>query len=120
MSLRRRIAAATALSVAAVAIAVGIVGYVSTRSHLIGEIKSELRARSARYRRAHRAGAPQLLPFAGRQGQSAAPGRQAAIPPGPALGRAPGYFQFVYPHPKVVAPLAAKPQPHLAPPVPAL
>src|SRR5258707_3095378 len=106
MSLRRRIAAATALSVAAVAIAVGIVGYVSTRSHLIGEIKSELRARSARYRRAHRAGAPQLLPFAGRQGQSAAPGRHAAIPPAPGLCGAPRYIQLLQPGGKVGAPMS--------------
>jgi two-component system, OmpR family, sensor histidine kinase MprB len=111
MSLRRRIAAATALSVAAVAIAVGIVGYVSTRSHLIGEIKSELRARTAPYLRAHRGGALRLRPFAGRQGLSA--GRQAAIPPGPALGGAPGYFQFVYPDGKVVAPIGGKAQLHV-------
>lgn len=113
MSLRRRIAAATALSVAAVAIAVGVVGYVSTRSHLIGEIKSELRARAAPYLRAHPAGALTLLPFAGRQGRSPASGRLATIPPGPALGGAPGYFQFVYPEGKVVAPMGGKAQLHV-------
>jgi two-component system sensor histidine kinase MprB len=113
MSLRRRIAAATALSVAAVAVAVGVVGYVSTRSHLIGEIKSELRARAAPYLRAHPAGQLRLLPFARRQGRSPAAGRQAAIPPGPTLGGAPGYFQFVYPDGKVVAPMGGKAQLHV-------
>ena len=46
MSLRRRIAGAAALAVAAVAVAVAVIGYVSTRSHLIGEVKSELQMRA--------------------------------------------------------------------------
>ena len=114
MSLRRRIAVATALSVAAVAVAVGVVGYVSTRSHLIGEIKSELRARAAPYLRAHPAGQPTLLPFAERRKvQPSAPGRRAAVPAGPALGGAPGYFQFVYPGGRVVAPMGGQAQLHV-------
>src|SRR5437660_460384 len=47
MSLRRRIAGAAALAVAAVAIAVAVIGYVSTRSHLISQTQSQLRARAA-------------------------------------------------------------------------
>ena len=39
MSLRRQIALAAAVAVAAVAVAVAVTGYVSTRSHEIGEIK---------------------------------------------------------------------------------
>ena len=105
MSLRRRIAVAAALAVAAVAVAVGVVGYVSTRSHLIGEVKQELRARAAPYLRVHRAGRVLLLPFAERrQSQPASPTRRVTIPPGPALGGAPGYFQFVYPNGTTVAP----------------
>jgi two-component system, OmpR family, sensor histidine kinase MprB len=42
VSLRRRIAAAAAVAVAAVAVAVALTGYLTTRSHLIGEVKTEL------------------------------------------------------------------------------
>jgi len=90
VSLRRRIAGAAALAVAAAAVAVAVIGYVSTRSHLIGEVQSELRARAA----------PELRPHGedgggggGHPGQG--PGFQ---PPGaPPLGGAGGYFQVVEP-----------------------
>ncbi len=42
MSLRRRITAATTLAVAAVALMVGLVGYLSARSHLIGRTRDQL------------------------------------------------------------------------------
>jgi two-component system, OmpR family, sensor histidine kinase MprB len=109
MSLRRRIAAATALAVTAVAIAIGVVGYVSTRSHLIGEIKQELRARAALNLRRHTAG--QLrVPFAGRLRVEPSTAGRGAIPPGPALGGAPGYFQFIYPNGTTAAPDGGAPQ----------
>jgi two-component system, OmpR family, sensor histidine kinase MprB len=92
MSLRRRIALAAAVSVAAVAVAISVVGYVSTRSHLIGELKQELWARAS----------PELQPSdQGRPGggfPQQANGRDQepfALPPGPGFGAARGYFQIV-------------------------
>ena len=38
MTLRRRLTAAAALAVAAVAVTLGVVGYLTTRSHLLGEL----------------------------------------------------------------------------------
>jgi two-component system sensor histidine kinase MprB len=81
MSLRRRIAGAAALSVAAVAIAIGAVGYASTRSHLIGELRQELAGRAQPFLAPDPAGGP-------RGSDSPTP------PPGPRFGGAPGYFQF--------------------------
>ena len=111
MSLRRRIAVATALAVAAVAIAIGVVGYPSTRSHLIGEVKQELRARA----QPMCGDIPPGAPAAASRAKGARHGRArrrsaAALPPGPALGGAPGYFQFVYPDGKAVAPAGGTPQ----------
>jgi two-component system, OmpR family, sensor histidine kinase MprB len=104
MSLRRRIAAAAGISVVAVAVAVAAIGYLSARSHQIGEIQQELRNRTA----------PFLLPHTGDhhgpgsdQGGGSGPGRsgpggggngsQFQAPPAPAFGGAPGYFQVVQP-----------------------
>src|SRR5579875_3670633 len=53
MSLRRRIAAAAAAAVAAVAAAVALTGYLTTRSHLVGEVRTELRARAAAFLQPH-------------------------------------------------------------------
>jgi two-component system sensor histidine kinase MprB len=111
MSLRRRIAVAAALAVAAVAVAVGVVGYTSARSHLIGEIKQELRSRASTYLNGHRTDGLSRVPLA-ENGQTR-PGSSAnggALPPGPALGGAPGYFQLVYPTGKALAPEGGKPQ----------
>ena len=98
MSLRRRIALAAAVAVAAVAVAVSIVGYVSTRSHLIGELKQELWARAR----------PELQPHHGGHpggGQPGGPGfkgaRQLGPPPQQPFGGAPGYFQIVHPDGRV-------------------
>jgi two-component system, OmpR family, sensor histidine kinase MprB len=90
VSLRRRITAAVAFGVAAVAVTLGVTGYLSTRSHLIGEIQHQLRGRAA----------PLLRPNANRP----------TVPAPPVLGGAPGYFQFVYPNGRVVAADGAKPQ----------
>jgi two-component system, OmpR family, sensor histidine kinase MprB len=99
MSLRRRIAAAATLAAALVAIAVGATGYLSTRSHLIGELRQELRTRAAPYQGSHppgdqraggRVGGPSSGPGAG---EPARPG--VGVPSAPALGGAPGYFQSV-------------------------
>jgi two-component system, OmpR family, sensor histidine kinase MprB len=90
MSLRRRIAGAAALAVAAVAVTLAVTGYLSTRSALIGQIRSDLRDRSQAYLQPHRGGGgglgggPQLPPGAG-----------PAFPGQPPLGGASPYFQVV-------------------------
>jgi two-component system, OmpR family, sensor histidine kinase MprB len=111
MSLRRRIALATGLAVAAVAIAVGVVGYLDTRSHLIGEVKQELRARASLYLRKSQSGAPRPLPQANSDQSGRVQSRTGSgLPPVPALGGAPGYFEFVYPDGRAVAPAGGSPQ----------
>jgi len=133
MSLRRRIAGAAALAVAAVAATMGVVGYLTTRSHLVGELHHELRARAAPYLQAHGGGLGAHAPHAGGGpgGGAAGPGGTGArepggpagaqrvgsgeggegvghlaptyVPPAPPLGGAPGYFQFVDPDGSTVA-----------------
>ena len=95
MSLKRRIAAAAAVAVAAVAVAVAVISYVSTRSHLIGEVKSELWTRAR----------PELQPHdqgsgLGQQGDHGDHGDQGdfAPPPNQPFGGAEGYFQVVHPN----------------------
>jgi len=101
VSLRRQIALAAAVAVAAVAVAVAVTGYVSTRSHEIGEIKSELRDRAAPAVQDHarprneRGGEP--------GGGAAGRGRGFQEPPPPAFGGAQGYFQVVEPDASVSA-----------------
>jgi two-component system, OmpR family, sensor histidine kinase MprB len=114
MSLRRRIAGAAALAVAAVAVTLGLVGYLSTRSHLLGELHAELRQRAAPFLRAHGngfAGAPGgdgaetghgPLPGSG-GGNGGGEEHEVPIPPAPRFGGAPGYFQLVYPDGTTVA-----------------
>ncbi len=92
MSLKRRIALAAAAAVAAAAVAVVVISYTTTRSHLIGEIKSELRVRAQQF----------LGPHEHRQGPagpSAPPDEEGHFrtPGPPALGGATGYFQVVNP-----------------------
>ena len=102
MSLRRRITGAVALAVAAVAVTLGVTGYLSTRSHLIGEVQHQLRGRVS----------PLLQPHA--SGSNGSAGSRPTVGPGiprtPLLGGAPGYFQFVYPNGRVVAADRRKPQ----------
>jgi len=116
MSLRRRIAGAAALAVAAVAVTLGIVGYLSTRSHLVGEIRSELHERAAPFLRPHGNGFAQS-PGGGTAegGHGPPPGsgaehggggggpHEVPVPPAPRYGGAPGYFQLVYPGGTIVA-----------------
>jgi two-component system sensor histidine kinase MprB len=89
VSLRRRLALAAAVAVAAVAVAVAVTGYVTTRSHLTGEVKSELRARAQQF----------LAPHAGSEGPGGQRGQRPPpqIPEQP-LGGARGYFQVVEPN----------------------
>jgi two-component system sensor histidine kinase MprB len=94
MSLRRRITAAAALAVAAVAVTMGVTGYLSTRSHLIGELQQELRARAAPFLQSHPSGGRRLGSSRVAAGTSTGP----SLPPAPAFGGAPGYFQFVHPN----------------------
>jgi two-component system sensor histidine kinase MprB len=103
LSLRRRIAVAAALAVAALAVAISVIAYVTTRSHLVGQLKGQL----------HTLAAPYLEPH-GRQaalGQRPQPGGAPAVdfehrdrdhrefhaPSPPGFGAAPGYFQVVHP-----------------------
>jgi two-component system, OmpR family, sensor histidine kinase MprB len=103
MSLRRRIAAAATLAAAVVAIAVGATGYLSTRSHLIGQLRQELQTRAVPYQRAH----PPDDQRAGGRGSGRATAHRArprvGVPPAPALGGAPGYFQSVLVNGRAVA-----------------
>ena len=91
MSLRRRIALAAALAVAAVTVAISVVGYVSTRSHLIGEVQDQLQrlAQGALRPHAEEGGPP--------EGGPTGPGQGFHLP-GPAeRGGARGIFQVVEP-----------------------
>jgi len=84
VSLRRRITAAVALAVATVAVTLGVTGYLTTRSHLIGEVQHQLLGRVFLLLRSN--------------------AHRPAVPAPPALGGAPGYFQFVYPNGRVRVP----------------
>ena len=100
MSLRRRIAAVVAAAVAAIAILIGAVGYLSTRSQLISGIKSELQARAGAADGRYPGGqnAFGFSPGAKNQtttnplGTTTSPFR---APPSPAFGGASGDFQHV-------------------------
>jgi two-component system sensor histidine kinase MprB len=98
MSLRRRIAGAAALAVAGAAIAVALIGYFSTRSHLIGEVQNELHARAGEFLGPHGGGGGGPgggQPRGGPGVPDEGPGFQ--IPGAPPLGGAQGYFQVVLP-----------------------
>lgn len=100
MSLRRRIAIAAALAVAATAAAISVVGYVTTRSHLVGELQHELRGRAQPYLQPHD-GSPGGQPSNGPRGGEAGErgGHEHGrfmIPPAPEFGGAPGYFQVLH------------------------
>jgi two-component system sensor histidine kinase MprB len=98
MSLRRRIAGAAALAVAAVAAAVAVTSYASTRSHLIGEVQQQLRARAQQFLLPHEAGGG---PGDGQAQQGEGPGGEFRVPGPPGLGGAPGYFQVITPNGQV-------------------
>lgn len=93
MSLRRRIAAAAAFAVAAVAIALSVSGYFSTRSTLVGQIRTDLREQAQRFVQPRGGGGPGN-PDNDRD-NGGGPGAEFPGAPGP--GGAPGYFQTVDP-----------------------
>jgi two-component system sensor histidine kinase MprB len=102
MSLRRRITAATTSAVAAVAITLGVVGYISARSHLIGDTKSQLSQRADSFLRnsgglGQGQGTGQNGDQGARQNTGQDQGGQGVGngPPQPAFGAAPGDFQIV-------------------------
>ena len=101
MSLRRRITGAAALAVAAVAVTLGVTGYLSTRSHLIGDLQQQLRDRAVQYLQPHTPGGAGPGSTGGAGGSPSPDGR--GNPPQPPLGGAPGYFESVYPTGRVVA-----------------
>jgi two-component system sensor histidine kinase MprB len=72
------------VAVATVAVTLGVTGYLTTRSHLIGEVQHQLLGRVFLLLRSN--------------------AHRPAVPAAPALGGAPGYFQFVYPTGRVRVP----------------
>ncbi|MGH2908743.1 MAG: sensor histidine kinase, partial [Solirubrobacteraceae bacterium] len=114
MSLRTRIALATALSVAAIALVLGAIGYLGTRSRLLDEIHQELYTRAAPYLVAH--------PPAGdndfdNHNGSHRPVRRAPVCAHAAdfhvhstLGGATGYFQSVCPNGRAIAESGGRPK----------
>ena len=98
MSLRRRIALAAAVAVAAVAVAISVVGYVSTRSHLIGEHQGRASGSGPRASAAW----PRTCTRWGRRPRPGGAPQERAddqfnYPPNPRFGGATGYFQVVHP-----------------------
>ena len=84
MTLRRRLTAAAALAVAAVAITLGVVGYLTTRSHLLSELQGELRQRAAGFLQPHGGGhRADLGQPAGQNQPGQAEGADNRIPPAP-------------------------------------
>ena len=101
------IATAATLATVAVTVALGATGYLSTRSHLVGELRQELRSRAQPYVRDNAPGAHQ--PSRSSHGTSR-PAVGTAAPPPPPLGGAPGYFQSVYSDGTEVAGTGGKPE----------
>ena len=103
MSLRRRIAVAAALAVAAVAVAISVICYVSTRSHLVGQLKGQLRTLAAPYLEPHEGQAavgegPAPQSTGADDSEHHSPDhREFHAPSPPGFGAAPGYFQVVHP-----------------------
>ncbi|HEY2006120.1 MAG TPA: HAMP domain-containing sensor histidine kinase [Solirubrobacteraceae bacterium] len=105
MSLRRRITGAVAIAVAAVAVGLSVTGYLSTRSHVLGELRSELQSRAAPFLQPHNDGGGN--PGRGGGGPGGGPvfggGQNDGAPASPPLGGTPGYFESVFPDGHVVA-----------------
>jgi two-component system sensor histidine kinase MprB len=106
MSLRSRIALATAISVAAISLVLGAIGYLGTRSRLFSEVRQELSSRAAPYLTSHGGPDPDDN---GRQPPHPAGGGQVCARPGDVHVRASpfggptGYLQSVCPNGRVVA-----------------
>ncbi len=94
MSLRRRIAIAAAVAVAAVAVAIAAIGYASTRSHLMGEVRTELRARAQRFLQPHNRDEG---PNAGQATHGQGPGSSFLVPEPQEPGGPTGLFQVIRP-----------------------
>ena len=94
MSLRRQIALAAAVAVAAVAAAVAVTGYVSTRSHLIGNVKHDLTKLARPYIGPHPGGRPPP------EGPVRPDSDQGDFdhPPNQPFGGANGHFQILHPN----------------------
>ncbi len=108
MSLRRRITGAAALAVAAVAVTLGFTAYLSTKSHLVGQLQQQLRARADPFLAPHEPGRGR---FESGGHPGGPPGSHGpGIPSNPPLGGAPGYFQFVSPDSRVAAGDGGRPQ----------
>lgn len=89
------------MAVIAVALGVALIGYLSARSHLIGEVKQELRARAAPELQPRRRPGDERGqgrgPGSGPGGPGGRPSNNFQPPPNPRFGAAPGYFQVVQP-----------------------
>ncbi len=105
MSLRSRIALATAVSVAAISLVLGAIGYLGTRARLFSEVRQELATRAAPYLTSH--GGPADPDDNGRRPPTG--GGQVCAQPGDVHVRASpfggptGYLQSVCPDGRVVA-----------------
>jgi two-component system sensor histidine kinase MprB len=94
MTLKRRIAIAAAVAVAAVAVAVAVIGYESTRSHLIGNVHHDLTRAAAPYIGPHNGGGGP--PPGGPGGPGDGQGDFEHRPSQP-FGGATGHFQILHP-----------------------
>jgi two-component system sensor histidine kinase MprB len=111
MSLRRRITAATTLAVAAVAITLGAVSYLSARSHLIGDTRNQLSQRADSFLHSNPGNVNggtngnANSNANGRANDGDNDGREPSPdgPTPPLFGGAPGDFQIVYPSGRVLA-----------------
>jgi two-component system sensor histidine kinase MprB len=103
LSLRRRITGAVAIAVAAVAVGLSVTGYLSTRSHLVGQLRSELQSRAAPFLQPHHEDGAASGNHGGGGDAGRLFGGGRGIPSAPPLGGAPGYFESVYPNGRVVA-----------------
>lgn len=92
MSLRRRIAGAAALAVAAVAVTLAVTGYLSTRSALTGQVRTDLRARAEAFLGPHPGAGG-----GGGGGGGSGGGPRSGFPGPPEPGGAGGAFQVVDP-----------------------
>jgi two-component system sensor histidine kinase MprB len=103
LSLRRRIAVAAAVAVAAVAIAISVIGYVTTRSHLVSQLQGQLRTLAAPSLQPHHGpaangqGSSRPRAGGGDFDQPPSGGHEFHAPTPPQFGAARGYFQVVHP-----------------------
>jgi two-component system, OmpR family, sensor histidine kinase MprB len=104
VSLKRRIALAAALAVAAVAVAVAVISYTTTRSHLLGEVQTELQGRAQAFLGQHNDGGPVGGGGGGLRGGPGGQGSGFQIPGAKTPGGATGLFQVVEPDGTIALP----------------